>query len=110
MEKVPAGSWESSAGWCDGHHITNSQVWCQSTLEAGKKGGGGGEFYSWNLCRFLKPQSEEGELQLSRHQERQRKQTFVPLTTLRPRVARVGSDYGFKNPAQVHLEYKDIFS
>lgn len=36
--------------------------------------------------------------------------SLVPLTALRPRVASVGSDYGFKNPAQVHLEYKAIFS
>lgn len=50
----------------------NGQVWYESTLEAGK--GRRGEFYRyWNLSRFLKPQSAEGVLPLSRHQEWQKK-------------------------------------
>lgn len=111
INEVPAGSCWWSTRQCDGHHIKSSQVGYQSGLE-----GGGGNSTSIGISRFLKPQSEEDVLQLSRHQEwqkpwsQQSRKTFVPLTTLRPRVALVGSDYGFKNPAQVHLEYKDIFS
>lgn len=74
---------------------------------------------SKGLSRFLKPQSGNATNDTFFHRERtvelamscQRGKQFVPSAAVRPRRGlMVASDYGFKNPAQVHLEYKVLFS